>query len=133
MQELQTEDKTRIKAVRDAEEVECPLIDLNEKQKEEIIKLLKDRINTHEKDITRFNRSIVYTYLSALRALHKITPVKDNSEDKDARRKWIEQITGLYEPQEEWAHFRGDYDEYKSNSKVRAAVKEIEEKIEKFR
>lgn len=132
IQEIETEKKTQTKLIRDTEEVECPLIDLNEKQKEEIINLLKRRITTHEKDYSRVNRSVVYTYLSALRALHVITPVK-NSDDIDARRRWIEQIAGLFEPPDEWAHFRGDYDENKSNNKVRAAIKEIESEIEKFR
>ena len=131
--ELQSEEKNKINVAREAEEAECPLIDLNEKQKEAIIKLLQRRITTHEKDSSRFNRSVVYTYLSALKALHKITPVR-NSDDIDARRRWIEQITGLYEPRNEWAHFRGDYDDYKRpNKKIQNAVKEIESEMEKFR
>lgn len=133
IQEAREEDiKKKSKAPQSKEEVECPLIDVNDRQKEEIIELLKRRITTHEKDSSRFSRSVVYTYLSALRALHVIVPVK-NSDDIDARRRWIEQITGLYEPQNEWAHFRGDYDEFKHNNKVKAAIKEIESKIEKFR
>lgn len=126
------EEKQKRKTVQAVGEVECPLIALNEKQKEEITALLKRRITTHEKDSSRFSRSVVYAYLSALRALHIITPVM-NSDDIDARRRWIEQTTGLYEPQDQWAHFRGDYDEHKSNNKVRAAIKEIESIIEKFR
>lgn len=133
IQEAREEDiKKKSKAPQSKEEVECPLIDVNDRQKEEIIELLKRRITTHEKDSSRFSRSVVYTYLSALRALHVIVPVK-NSDDIDARRRWIEQITGLYEPQNEWAHFRGDYDEFKHNNKVKAAIKEIESEIEKFR
>ena len=133
MQELQEEDiKKKRKALQSKEEVECPLVDLNERQKQAVEDLLKRRIPKHAKDEGRFDRAVVYTYFSGLRALHVITPVK-SSDDIDARRRWIEQITGLYEPQNEWAHFRGDYDEFKHNNKVKAAIKEIESEIEKFR
>ena len=133
MQELQEEDiKKKRKALQSKEEVECPLVDLNERQKQAVEDLLKRRIPKHAKDEGRFDRAVVYTYFSGLRALHVITPVK-SSDDIDARRRWIEQITGLYEPQNEWAHFRGDYEEFKHNNKVKAAIKEIESEIEKFR
>ena len=114
------------------ETVKCPLVNVNEEQKEAIIQLLKRRITKHEKDDSRFDRSVVYTYLRALRSMNKIEPIV-NSEDIDDRRKWIEQITGLYEPQDQWAHFRGDYDENKRNRRVNAVIKELESEIEKFR
>lgn len=131
-QEFELEKKAKAKASRNEVVVQCPLIDLSDNQKEAVIELLKKRIVHHEKDIKRFDRSLVYRYLSALRSMHKIEPVK-SQEDKDARRMWIEQITGFNEPEEEWAHFRGDYDEFKKNSKVRDAVKELEGVIEKAR
>ena len=132
MQEIQEEKGETRKKERSMEEVACPRIDLNDKQKKAVETLLQKRIPQHDKDKSRFDRSVVYTYLRALRAMHKIEPVK-NSDDIDYRRRWIEQLTGLYEPQNEWAHFRGDYDEHKRNNKVKDAIKEIEYAIEKFR
>lgn len=131
-QELEHEKMAKARASRYEVVVKCPLIDLTDNQKEAVIELLKKRIVHHEKDINRFDRSLVYRYLSALRLMHKIELVK-SPEDKDARRMWIEQITGFTEPEEEWAHFRGDYDEFKKNSKVDNAVKELEAVIEKAR
>lgn len=133
MQEIREEEiQKKRKKTQSKEEVACPLIDVNDRQREAIIELLKRRITTHEKDVTRFNRSVVYAYLTALRAAHVITLAKTD-EDRDERRRWIEQITGLYEPQNEWAHFRGDYDESKTTKKAREAKKEIENILEKFR
>ena len=113
-------------------DIKCPLIDVNENQKDAIVALLKRRIPKHDKDENRFDRSVVFTYLRALRAMHIMEPVK-GPDDIDARRAWIEQITGLCEPQDQWAHFRGDYDEFKRNNKVRAAIKELEAEIAKIR
>ena len=132
IKEIQEEKSETRKRERSMEEVACPLIDLNDKQQKAVEELLQKRIPKHEKDRSRFDRSVVYNYLRALIAMHKIKPVK-NSDDIDNRRRWIEQLTGLYEPQNEWAHFRGDYDEHKRNNKVNDAIKEIESAIEKVR
>lgn len=131
-EEREAEVKKKRKAHQDRSDMGCPLIDVNDKQKEEIIELLKHRITKHIQDDTRFNRSVVYAYLTALRSAHIINPVKTD-DDKDERRIWIEQITKLYEPQSEWAHFRGDYDEFKKTKRARDAKKEIEYILEKFR
>ncbi|MBO7457194.1 MAG: hypothetical protein J6T71_05175 [Paludibacteraceae bacterium] len=135
VQEAQIETQTKAKRaiIESREVVECPLVDLNERQKQAVEDLLRRRIPKHAKDETRFDRAVVYNYLRALRSMHVLNPVR-NSEDIDTFRKWIEQITGLYEPQEEWAHFRGDYEDFKrSNRKIQDAVKELTGEIEKFR
>lgn len=125
---LDTTGEERAKVLKDnAREVECPLVNVTEDQKIVIEELLRKVIPAHAKDKNRFDRAQAWYYLTALiRKGYLKKPI--TPDEIDLLRAWIEQITGKYEPQEEWAHFREGFPS-KNNNKVDKALKRIEDSM----
>lgn len=126
-EELEDNEKNA-KKKQDRLPVDCPLTDKALPYKDKIEDFLKRRISEHPNDTKRFKASSAQYYLVALQELHYLK----SEENVDTLRRWVEQVTGKYEPESEYAHFRQGFDEQrervknKRNKPVNKAKQEIE-------
>ena len=124
-EELEAREKSASKK-NDRVAVECPLTATALPYKDLIEDFLKRRISEHPNDVTRFKASVAQYYLIALQELNYL----NSDENVDTLRRWVEQVTGKYEPESEYAHFRQGFSEQQQRVKAKRNKQVLDAKQE---